>query len=70
MPNASSVFKLLLREISIQEPTFSDAIILYRRNTKSELQKKDEKAPVKNASPVSLLSFMLELAALLPCIQQ
>ena len=54
MPDAASVLRLLFKEVTIQEPTFRDVLILFRRDTIS-MQKKDEKMPIKNARPVGLL---------------
>lgn len=54
MPDAKSVFKLLFKEVSIQEPAFNDTIILYRRDADiKKAESEDEKKPMKDASDVS-----------------
>jgi len=54
MPNAGSVLRSLLKEITIQEPAFDTTVILYRRQADSEAKQQDEKAPIKNASAEEL----------------
>lgn len=53
MPDAKSVFRLLFKELQIQEPAFNDTIILYRRDAdQKRAEQEDEKKPIKDATPV------------------
>ena len=58
MPDTAAVLQLLFKELTIQEPTFRDVLILFRRDLSSSMQK-DEKMPIKNAKPVGLLPLYI-----------
>lgn len=73
MPNASAVLRQLFKEITIQEPTFRDVVILYRRDAKSQIHEAKDTVLLKDAKPVCAhlrLEFLLRKSSTCQCALQ
>ena len=54
MPNAASVFQQLLTTLEIQEPCFTDLVILYRKSKQVLERPSSEKDPLPKYSQASI----------------
>ena len=63
MPDAASVFKLCLTALEIQEPCFTDLVILYRKSKEVLDRPSSEKEPLPKYSKASAAFVSMQLCS-------
>ncbi|KAA6406395.1 MAG: hypothetical protein FRX48_09822 [Lasallia pustulata] len=62
MPDAASVFSLLLTTLEIQEPCFTDLVILYRKSKQVLDRPSSEKDPLPKYSKMTVCDKLQSVA--------